>query len=72
MNFQTSHFVANGLYCNFIYLVESYNYFAPILIGLVVSYCIIVFFCRGNESNRLLVGNASFARYLTGCKILAR
>ena len=26
-NFQTSHFVANGLFCKFIYLVGSYNYF---------------------------------------------
>ena len=26
-NFQTSHFVANGLFCNFIYLIGSYNYF---------------------------------------------
>ena len=41
--FQTSHFVASGLFFNFIYLVVTYNYFAPTLMGLIISYGIIPF-----------------------------
>ena len=41
--FHTSHFVASGLLVSFIYLVGTYNYFAPILVGLSISYGIIRF-----------------------------
>ena len=68
-NFQTSHFVANGLFCNFIYLVGSYNYFCSNS-HRFNSFLFYYTFCRGNEYNRLLLGNAPIARWLTCCKIL--
>ena len=43
MNFQTSHFVANGRsVTSYIYLDQIIT-FASFLIGLIVSYCIIIF-----------------------------
>ena len=41
--FQTSHFVAGGLFLNFIYLIGDLITFVPILMGLIISFVIIHF-----------------------------
>ena len=63
-NFQTSHFVANRLFCSFIYLVGSCDYFCSNSDRLN-SFLLYYTFCRGNKCIRLSLGNVPIARWLT-------
>ena len=69
-NFQTSYFVACGLFCKIIYLVWTYYYFCsnPDRFNSFLWYYT---FCRGNESNWLFLSNAPITRWLACYKILA-